>query len=418
MPRQKNIHRNIYNSPDFALLQITSPIPDSYEPYYSGWDRSTSYPQQPVGIHHPDADIKKISFDDDQATHYNYYKWNVSWDDGVTEPGSSGSPLFDSDHRIVGDLSTGCSNCDDQYCSDQYGKLYRSWDYGSTPETRLRDWLDPLGLDVDFIDGLDPFNQNIVLYGDLNEDEIINIQDIILEINIVVGNYVPSEYQVEAGDLNEDGIINVLDIIQIVNIILGDSNLSRGDNLESADIIIDDHMVRLQNVYGSVAGIQLMTHGEWNIVSDHLPVGWQIHKGENTLIVFSPSGEWFSGNTPLFEYNGEITIEDVIIGDYNGNSINMTPTETIIPEGISLYPAYPNPFNPVTSLKYTLMEDTFVSLSVYDVNGKLMKELVNTHQSAGYHTTLWDAQDEASGLYFMKFIAGDYQQTQKVMLVK
>lgn len=215
---------DIYNSPDFALLELTDDIPADYEVYYSGWSRSTSYPQQPVGIHHPDGDIKKISFDYDSASHYNTNKWNVSWDDGVTEPGSSGSPLFDADHFIIGDLSTGCSSCDDQQCPDQYGKFYRAWDYGSTADMRLRDWLDPDNTDLDYLNGFDPNNPSGIFLGDVNLDEILNVQDIILVVNFIMGNAEPDNYQTQAADVNEDGVINVLDVIAMVGVILGNSD--------------------------------------------------------------------------------------------------------------------------------------------------------------------------------------------------
>ena len=54
----------------------------------------------------------------------------------------------------------------------------------------------------------------------------------------------------------------------------------------------------------------------------------------------------------------------------------------------------------------------------YDVNGKLVEQLVNTHKVLGYHKISWDAREHATGLYFIKLIAGEYQNTQKVMLVK
>ncbi len=213
--------QDIYSSPDFALLELSEPIPDSFNAFLAGWSRESTLPPQPVGIHHPDGDIKKISFDYDEATHYNYFKWNVTWDDGVTEPGSSGSALFNADHRIVGDLSTGSSSCDNQDGPDQYGKIYRAWDYGETPDTRLRDWLDPDNTDVEVLDGLDPLNDNSPLYGDLNEDAVINVQDVIIIINIILGNITPTDYQLAAGDLNADGIIDVLDVVSVVNLILG-----------------------------------------------------------------------------------------------------------------------------------------------------------------------------------------------------
>ena len=53
---------DINSGPDFALLEISSDIPESYNPFYVGWSRVSSAPQEAVGIHHPGADIKKISF--------------------------------------------------------------------------------------------------------------------------------------------------------------------------------------------------------------------------------------------------------------------------------------------------------------------------------------------------------------------
>ena len=56
------VSEDINSGPDFALLELTSNIPDSYNPYYVGWSRSSLPPQEAVGIHHPGGDIKKISF--------------------------------------------------------------------------------------------------------------------------------------------------------------------------------------------------------------------------------------------------------------------------------------------------------------------------------------------------------------------
>ncbi len=73
--------------------------------------------------------------------------WVVSWNQGVTEPGSSGSPIFDNQtHRIIGQLSGGPSGCGNSNQKDAYGRFDASWDGGGTSTTRLRDWLDPTNI--------------------------------------------------------------------------------------------------------------------------------------------------------------------------------------------------------------------------------------------------------------------------------
>jgi flagellar hook assembly protein FlgD len=83
-----------------------------------------------------------------------------------------------------------------------------------------------------------------------------------------------------------------------------------------------------------------------------------------------------------------------------------------------LNPAYPNPFNPITTIEYGLPKDSQVSITVYDMLGRIVKELINEKQSAGFHSIKWDASDLSNGLYLVKMAAGKYQKSQKVMLVK
>lgn len=147
---------NIVGGSDFILLQLSQSVPQNYNPYMNGWDRSNSVSGPGVGIHHPSGSIKKISTYNSGTTDTwsngasNAY-WKLQWVSnsngwGVTEGGSSGSPLFDSNGRITGTLTGGSSNCTAQSDPDYYGKLYYHWDLnGSGASSRLKDWLDPSG---------------------------------------------------------------------------------------------------------------------------------------------------------------------------------------------------------------------------------------------------------------------------------
>jgi PKD repeat protein len=163
---------------DFMLLRLNQPPPASFNVFYAGWDRRDKAPQKSVAIHHPSGDIKKISFDEDSAisqaysgtnddgTHWRINNWEYNT---TTEGGSSGSPLFDQNKRIVGQLHGGLASCNNN-TYDKYGKIWYSWDKGTTPQARLKDWLDPDDTGVLFIDGLDASCAAISLSTDYNEN--------------------------------------------------------------------------------------------------------------------------------------------------------------------------------------------------------------------------------------------------------
>ena len=85
----------------------------------------------------------------------------------------------------------------------------------------------------------------------------------------------------------------------------------------------------------------------------------------------------------------------------------------------SLYNAYPNPFNPTTTINYSIADNiNKLQINVYDLQGRLVEKLYNGSQNKGEHKVIWNASSFASGLYFIQMIAGKHQFTNKVILVK
>lgn len=146
---------------DFALLELDATPPSSYNVYYAGWTNSSFAPSSTKGIHHPHGDVMKISTDDDSPVMSSYINealvnyWKViDWDDGTTEGGSSGSPLFNPSGKIIGQLRGGLAACNND-SPDFYGALNKSWDIGTDNDESLKHWLDPGDLGVTSLNGSD-----------------------------------------------------------------------------------------------------------------------------------------------------------------------------------------------------------------------------------------------------------------------
>ncbi|MEL6833889.1 MAG: T9SS type A sorting domain-containing protein [Bacteroidota bacterium] len=147
-----SIFRSRRSQSDFVLVELDDPVSPTANAYLAGWDASGAAISNSIGIHHPRTDEKRISFENDASTFTTYggttptsnftHVRVIDWDVGTTEPGSSGSPLFDQDERVVGQLHGGGAACGNN-SSDWYGAFAVSWDAGGNANSRLRDWLDP-----------------------------------------------------------------------------------------------------------------------------------------------------------------------------------------------------------------------------------------------------------------------------------
>ena len=111
---------------------------------------------------------------------------------------------------------------------------------------------------------------------------------------------------------------------------------------------------------------------------------------------------------------GEFILSREVLGINDGLSV---------PETFTLHQNYPNPFNPVTTLQYKLPEDSFVDVTVYDMLGNVVNNLVHTSQSSGYKSIQWNATNNqgepvSAGVYLYKIQAGDFVDTKKMILLK
>jgi hypothetical protein len=175
---------------DVTLVELDDPPNPAHNVFWAGWDRGTapatcSEPARCASIHHPSGDEKRITYSREGFSVGNIaaasgIHWRAAWDPlppilpnlnpqvqpvpGVTEPGSSGSPLYNAQRRFVGVLSGGPSACGATggSLSDLYGQLAHAWEGLGTASTRMRDYLDPDNSGATSIAGLDSANTGAI----------------------------------------------------------------------------------------------------------------------------------------------------------------------------------------------------------------------------------------------------------------
>jgi len=179
---------SVGDSIDFSLVELSLAPPEDYDVYYAGWDRSDFQTTATKTIHHPWGDVKKISSDYEAPSkpvhpgdvpytdlddyHYFSFWWIKGWDEGSTEGGSSGCPLFNADQKVIGTLSGGIAKCGDSIgydyekdrviynkafnYDDYYTRMSMSWDYEEEKGFSLKAYLDPGNTGVMTLDGYMP----------------------------------------------------------------------------------------------------------------------------------------------------------------------------------------------------------------------------------------------------------------------
>jgi len=166
-------------------------------------------------------------------------------------------------------------------------------------------------------------------------------------------------------------------------------------------------------------------------VSPWVSVNWYGWKLVNWDMAVDGTGTWIGDGTlngnlefDSFQFshiNGSPTVGTWYIDDLQVVSRSYLGTDEShqqLPAEMALLPNYPNPFNPWTSIPFTLNESAQTNVSVYDLRGKLVETLLQGNLPAGYHETRWDASSVASGVYLVKLESNGLSLTRKIMVLK
>jgi hypothetical protein len=241
-----------------------------------------------------------------------------------------------------------------------------------------------------------------LLLGDSNYDGVLNVLDIVLVVNMILGT---SEVDIYSSDINQDGAINVLDIVGIVNIILD----SRGEDATKGTLYNNDGVVSISSD-GIIDAIQLTIKYDENIEIELTEAALLSEMNTNgnitTIIIVAPESDG------ILYANGKIEILDVIAANSSG-IVQLTK-----PADFAILGAYPNPFNPSTALNYSIPANGYLEITIYDLQGRLIESLYNDYALAGQHGIIWNAGIYSSGVYLAQFKYESTLQTQKLLLMK
>lgn len=333
---------------DYLLLKLSSTPPEEYNVYYSGWDATGTTPLSTTSIHHPTGDIKKISFDYDPPAISGYLgadgetHWEViDWDDGTTEGGSSGSPLFSQDKKIIGQLHGGYASCDNDD-GDWYGRLSFYFE-------NLEEWLAPDGATTS-MDGFDP-----------RTDQNLCVE---VTLTITMDNY-PEETSWEIRNETEDIVAagGTYDNQQDSSVITIDLCLENG----CYDLVFKD-------LYGDgiCCGYGL---GNYQITDDEgiLATGAAFQEEEIKNFCVGPDRQ----PAPVSENKG------------NNNLIDP----------LSELKIYPNPVESILFIDYKIKSGSEIVTELIDITGRIVK--TNAFNDDNLQINVSDLSE---GTYFLKII--------------
>jgi lysyl endopeptidase len=402
---------------DFSLLKISSIPPVNARPWYAGWDRSGDTPQYTSSIHHPNGDVKKISLDTDSpvtgtfsASYALNGHWKIErWDLGTTEKGSSGSPLFDPQGRVIGLLTGGAAVCGNAI-NDYYCKLSKAWEIDGLSQ-QLGSWLDPLNSNIQTLDGFYPYRDN-----ELRADFTISTTGVCVNEKIVFSDYSSGEIDMWHWDFG-DGADPPYALTQGPHHVRysgsGDRNISltvgndtgfdQKDTLFTIDIKSDEL---------PSAGFEY-TQADLNVQFIDLSENagtyyWEFGDRKTSLSsdpvnTYPASGEYVVKQLVRNSYCADTVIQVITI------TVTSSPQETT-PELIKIYPVPADNYIYIDATT-GFRKNSFIEL--YSITGQ---SLINMNLIEGENMAVIDVGKYPPGNYIITISAGD-QQVKRVITI-
>jgi hypothetical protein len=267
------------------------------------------------------------------------------------------------------------------------------------------------GIDIVCVDSLDD-------RGDINLNGISNeVADAVMFTNYFIYGLgvfkINPPGQIAATDVNADGLtLSVADLVYQIRIVVGDAlpYPKVVTPVEASYVHGSDGVMRINNeVVMGAAFVVVKGNAIPELLAPEMEMKYAFD-GENTrILVYSLEGNGFTGQ--FLTVTGEII--SVEMATYEGNPV----VAKLIPAEFALHHNYPNPFNPTTTISFSLPLATDYTLTIYNVNGQQVDQFAGSHE-AGVVELEWEAGELASGVYFYKLVAGSFTDTKKMVLLK
>ena len=464
---------------DMELVEITdaSFFVNNSNLVWAGWNRSTTQvPNVNFGIHHPSGDIQKVCREDDGAyrasVNFNGNSstkmWYIDqWELGVTEPGSSGSGLYNETGHLIGMLSGGgaaCSGTVNNGAPDYYGRFGVAWNFGSSTSSRLKEWLDPSDSGIEILDQYPPLqtynNDASASAGSGNSSEICG-EDFMPQVTLINSGDLPltsadiSYYFDSETSTSTSWTGNLANGESVVVATPTYSNLSEGShsftiNVSNPNGIADENTLNDSCVFNfEVSPAYTTSTVVFNILTDNYgdETTWSLTDSSGnevssgpatpyaddttyqeiitipnfnecyTFTIFDSAGDgiccgWFGdGSYNLEDENANVIIiggefstsESVVFSAQNPLSVNEFGLDSLID-------VYPNPVNDNLTIKMTNVNENvdyeiFNTLGQQMAKGNLAANSTHTLQMSSYQT----------GIYFVKLSTSTNSMIQKLI---
>ena len=464
---------------DMELVEITdaSFFINNSNLVWAGWNRSTTQvPNVNFGIHHPSGDIQKVCREDDGAyrasVNFNGNSstkmWYIDqWELGVTEPGSSGSGLYNETGHLIGMLSGGgaaCSGTVNNGAPDYYGRFGVAWNFGSSTSSRLKEWLDPSDSGIEILDQYPPLqtynNDASASAGSGNSSEICG-EDFMPQVTLINSGDLPltsadiSYYFDSETSTSTSWTGNLANGESVVVATPTYSNLSEGShsftiNVSNPNGIADENTLNDSFVFNfEVSPAYTTSTVVFNILTDNYgdETTWSLTDSSGnevssgpatpyaddttyqetitipnfnecyTFTIFDSAGDgiccgWFGdGSYNLEDENANVIIiggefstsESVVFSAQNPLSVNEFGLDSLID-------VYPNPVNDNLTIKMTNVNENvdyeiFNTLGQQMAKGNLAANSTHTLQMSSYQT----------GIYFVKLSTSTNSMIQKLI---